>query len=103
MNKEDIMKVERLEIPKANKQNEHLISVSFKVDGGFWIIYDLTSFFPSYKGIERKNYMARVIHSIVGKEMTVHIIGDIEDMDYDTAKRIAIEYIQGRSVIYRLD
>lgn len=89
--------------PKSNDDHEFLIDVHLGRDGKTFFIYDITAYFPSYRGISRKNYLARVLHVIAGKKKTVYVIGDEGDLSNDHAKQIAIKFVEGSLTNYRLD
>lgn len=89
--------------PKSNNDNEFLIDVHLGYEKDTFFIYDLTAYFPSYRGISRTNYLARVLHVIAGKKKTVYVIGDEGDLSNDQAKRIAIKFVEGSLTNYRLD
>jgi len=90
-------------VPKSNNDGEYLIDVHLGHDGKTFFIYDITPFFPSHRGIDRRNYMGQVLHVIAGKKKTVYVIGDEGELSNENARKIAIKFVEGSLNNYRLD
>lgn len=89
--------------PKSNKKGEHLLDVSPSTEEDNYFIYDLTPYLPHWEGYDRKNRMDRVDFTIAGKQRTVYIIDYFGVLNDESARQIAIAYVNGSMYRYRLD
>jgi len=70
---------------------------------GTYVAYDLSDFYPPYRGIDKREMDARIDYTFNGKTAIVKIMDFRDELTYEEAKRLAVKWIKKDYSNYRLD
>ncbi len=87
---------------KLDERPIHVLDV-LRCDDGTYVAYDLSDFYPPYRGIDKRKMDERIDFTFNGKTAIVKIMDFRDELTYDEAKRIAVKWIANDYCNYRLD